>query len=102
MSHEKTSFGTFRLSFFPKNQLRKHYMYLRLLTHGLDALDGPAERLLLVLDEADGGAGQQVRHQDAQVAAPGAEVHHHGRPRRRAQRMTYIRTRESICISDTG
>ena len=101
MSQEKTSFGTFRFGFTIKFSPKNH---LCLLTHRLDALDGPAERFLLVLDEADGGARQQVRNQDAQVAAPGAEVHHHGGPRGRAQRVTYIQWGEESqsCISDTG
>ena len=50
------------------------------LTERLDPLDGPPQRLLLVLDQADGGAGQQVRDQDAEVAAARAEVHDDGRP----------------------
>ena len=51
------------------------------LTERLDPLDGPPQRLLLVLDEADGGGGQEVGDEDAEVAAAGAEVHHHGGPR---------------------
>ena len=59
----------------------RHPVYAS-LTKRLDPLDGPPQRLLLVLDQADGGAGgQEVGHEDAEVAAAGAEVHHHGGPR---------------------